>query len=420
MKLRTIVTLCAIAVACGWQVGAQTYDTNGDYVQTFAGSGFSGYLDGVGQQTMFDNPLAIVADSSSNLFVMDYSNGRIREITPDGTVTTFAGGGSGQPPGYGTNVSIGAAISMTIDHSNTLYLVDYTTGKALVRIRSDGYVTRIPLTALSGGPSVRDGICVDSGNNVYISDYSGNKIYRYTTNGLLEVFAGSGNSGSVDGNGIFTSFTGPAALAADSADNIYVWDSGNHLIRRINQNRDVVTVAGHYASNDKDGYGTNAVFGGVFAMCADNAGNIYLTTESANGGSAIRKMSATTNVTTLAGSFAGRGYVNGIGSMARFLYAEGICLSHGMIFVADSENQRIRQISFNPTPQVVSPADLHLDDYPGLRITGIVGRTYQIQASPDLNTWNPVATVLLTSNPYLWIDQNPTHGKKFYRALLMP
>src|ERR1035438_2273040 len=106
MKIKILIVLGAIAVTFGWHVEAQTYDTNNEVVQTFAGSGFSGYVDGVGQLTMFNNPNAIVADSHSNLFVWDSSNLRIRKIAPDGTVTTFAGGGSAfNLQGTGTNVS---------------------------------------------------------------------------------------------------------------------------------------------------------------------------------------------------------------------------------------------------------------------------------------------------------------------------
>jgi hypothetical protein len=108
VKLKIVIILMAIATTLGWQARAQTYDTNGDYVQTFAGSGFSGYLDGVGQLTMFANPNLIVADSQSNLFVWDSGNYRIRKIAPDGTVTTFAGGGS-QTTGVGTNVNLGSS-----------------------------------------------------------------------------------------------------------------------------------------------------------------------------------------------------------------------------------------------------------------------------------------------------------------------
>jgi hypothetical protein len=401
------------------QTNAQIYDTNNDVVQTFAGSGFTGYLDGQGMQTMFNEPLAIVADTSSNLFVLDYANPvRVRKITSDGTVTTFAGGGGNALPGYGTNVVLPFAIAITIDHSNTLYLMNYY-GGAMVRVGSDGYVSNIPLSGLSGGG--RSSLCVDSGNNVYISDTAGDKIWRYRTNGVLEVFAGSGNAGSADGNGVFTSFSNPSALAADNADNIYVCDA-NQLIRRINQNRDVVTIAGNLNDTDSDGFGTNASFYQLSGICADGYGNIYLACFSGSGGDSIRKMSATTNVTTLAGSFTQHGYVNGAGSIARFNGGgdEGICFSQGMVFLADPFNYRIRQINFNSSAQVVSPSSLQLNTYPGLQITGTVGRTYQIQTSPDLNSWSSKATILLNSSPYIWIDQNPVSGNKFYRAILLP
>jgi len=403
MKTLTLIFLAVYTTAF-----AQTYDTNNDFVQTFAGSAFAGYLDGQGQLTMFSNPSKIVSDTSSNLFVLDVGNTRIRKITPDGRVSTFAGGGN-QTTGVGTNVSLSAYSfgSMNVDHSNVLWI---TTGAFLLRIDSAANFSRTNLT----GMSQNSGVCLDSENNIYYSDYFGNHIYRYRTNSVLEVFVGSGNSGSIDGNGVFTSFSNPTALACDSADNIYVYDSGSGHIRRINQNRDVVTIAGLHSGNF-DGSGTNTGFNTISAMCADNSGNIYLAC-----GTSIRKMDAATNVVTMAGSFTQNSYTNGAANLARFSTASGVCLSQGSIFVADSGNQRIRQITFNPQPQVVSGANLSIGTFAGLTITGVVGRTYQIQASPDLSAWNTVATALLTSSPYLWIDQNPVSGNKFYRAVLLP
>jgi hypothetical protein len=230
----------------------------------------------------------------------------------------------------------------------------------------------------------------------------------------VEVFVGSGNSGAIDGNGLFTSFDSPSLVVADASDNIYVWDSGNRLIRRINQNRDVVTIAGGASGGGElDGVGRNTSFNFIYSMVADNSGNIYFAC-----GTSIRKMDAMTNVVTIAGSFTQSGYTNGAGDLARFGFASGVCLSQGMMFVADP--LRVRNITFNPSSQPVLPANLQLSTYPGLHITGTVGRTYQIQTSPDLTNWTTTATLLLTANPYLWIDQSPTWGSRFYRAFLLP
>src|SRR6266705_2653926 len=98
MKLLLFLFTFLTVLANLSQSFAQNYDTNNPVVQTFVGSGFYGYLDGQGTQTMFNNPSAVVADSSSNLFVLDNSNYRIRKVTSDGTVSTFAGGGGGALP----------------------------------------------------------------------------------------------------------------------------------------------------------------------------------------------------------------------------------------------------------------------------------------------------------------------------------
>jgi hypothetical protein len=91
-----------------------------------------------------------------------------------------------------------------------------------------------------------------------------------------------------------------------------------------------------------------------------------------------------------------------------------------MLFLADSFNHRIRSITFNPVPQPVADANLNLSTYPGLHITGVIGRTYRVESSADMSTWHPETTILLTSSPYLWIDPNALGQKRYYRALLLP
>ena len=417
-------TAIGLAISCAFvcHIQAQNYDTNNVVVQTFAGSGFSGHVDGVGQLTMFSDPLAIVADSSSNLFVLDRGNDCIRRIAPDATVSTFVGGGSGSLPGFGTNVALNLTFnsSMAIDHLRVLHvLTDIANNLYLLRVEPNGFVTR---TNLGFVAQVRPtGICVDSSNNVYHTFL--NRIYVRRIDGIAEVFAGSGNSGSADGNGIFSSFNNPAALAVDAADNIYVWDAGNHVIRRINQNRDVVTIAGQVGVLlEADGNAPNATFNAITSMCTDNSGNLLMACSVTlnNTRASIRRISAETNVATLAGSFSQSGYTNGVGNLSRFKWPSGVCSSQGIIFVADTGNQRIRMISFNPSTQPVLPADLRLNTYPGLKINGTVGRTYQVQSSPDMTNWIPRAILLLNSSPQLWIDQNPVSGNTFYRALLLP
>jgi sugar lactone lactonase YvrE len=367
---------------------------------------------------MFNNPNAIVADSHSNLFVWDSNNYRIRKIAPDGTVTTFAGGGSNSSlPATGTNAYLFGISRLIIDRNDTLWASGtHSANAGLWKITSGAVVTFTNFT-FTGSGNGTIGLCADSVGNIYFST-TGNQIYRYATNGVSGVFVGSGNSGAIDGNGVFTSFSGPNAMTCDSADNIYIYDTGSSLMRKIDQSRNVVTIAGLHSGNF-DGSGTNTGFGfgsgAVTAMCSDNSGNIYLACTTS-----IRKMDAATNVVTMAGNFTQNSYTNGAGNLSRFNNASGVCLSQGSIFVADSGNQRIRQISFNPQPQVVTGANLGIGTFSGVTITGTVGRTYQVQSSPDMSAWTTRATLLLTASPFLWIDQTPVSGNKFYRALLLP
>lgn len=388
------------------QASAQIYDTNAVMVQTFAGSGFNGYLDGQGAQTMFSNPNAIVSDTMSNLFVWDSGNARIRKITPDGTVTTFVGGGS-QYEGYGTNFSFStfnlAPTTFAIDRANKIWFVANFIGTVLFSVRSDSYVS----IENGGLPSLSSasGICFDSANNLYYS--GGTRIYRYNPlTGVVQVFAGSGNSGTQDGNGVFCSFSSPGKMAVDYADNIYVMD--NNLLRRIDQGQNVVTI-------------TNLNATPASPVAVDSFGNIVLVGGGGNYGF-VARMTVSTNLIFYAGTpnFSAGGYTNGPGNLARFSTPSGACLSQGSIFVADSGNHRIRQISFNPQPGIVSDANLGIRTYPGITVTGVVGRTYQIQSSPGTTNWTTRTTVLLRSSPYLWIDESPITGTKFYRAVLLP
>lgn len=398
-------TLTLIFLAVCTTAFAQTYDTNNDVVQTFAGAGIPGYIDGQGQSTEFSSTLgSIVSDTSGNLYVWDGGNSRIREITTNATVSTFAGGGS-QFGGFGTNVSFALYSSgigkMTIDRSNVIWMTANFQGDTyLLSIQTNSYVS-VENGNLTG-MTTSSGLCFDSKNNLY---YSGsNKIYTYNSlSGASQVFAGSGVGGHQDGNGIFTEFNSPTALICDQADNIYVQESG--YVRKIDQSQNVTTI-------------TNSSLGNLMGI--DNSGNILFVNVSAD---LIEKLTIKTNVLIYAGTNyfgVGTTYSNGVGNVARFNSPSSACFSQGSIFVTDTGNYRIRQISFNPQPQIVAPANLGIGTYAGVTITGSIGRTYQVQSSPDLSTWTPAATLILSSSPYLWIDPSGAAGNKFYRAFLLP
>jgi hypothetical protein len=124
MKKMSAVVVALVAVVFTDSVCAQIFDTNNVNVGTVAGYGIPAYVDGQGLLTAFNNPTLIVSDAASNLYVWDNNNQRIRKITPDRTVSTFAGGGA-LVEGYGTNVSLswGQVGTMAVDHASQMWLV---------------------------------------------------------------------------------------------------------------------------------------------------------------------------------------------------------------------------------------------------------------------------------------------------------
>ncbi|MGZ5206631.1 MAG: hypothetical protein ACXWCI_17090, partial [Caldimonas sp.] len=160
--------------------------------------------------------------------------------------------------------------------------------------------------------------------------------------------------GQVDGTGAAAGFSANAnALAADSAGNIYVGDQ--YMVRKITQAGVVTTIAGQVGTGFGNGTGAAAAFGTINGIAVDSAGNLYVT----DSNSAIRKITPAGVVTTLAGSNPALGptpgFVDGIGSAARFAGPWGMAIDGaGNLFVADAFNYAIRKVT--PAGQVTTLA----------------------------------------------------------------
>src|SRR3990172_7870941 len=162
----------------------------GSAVTTIAGNGYPAYLDGNGVKTHFREPISLAVDRDGNIYVADSGNNAIRKITPDGTVSTLAGGSK---PGY-------------------------KDGK--------GHDARF---------SWPTGVAIDSFGNIYVCDSQNNRIRRITPEGVVSTVAGMGIPGFADGTGYNVQFRFPTGIGVDKTGNIYVADSGNNRIRKISQ-----------------------------------------------------------------------------------------------------------------------------------------------------------------------------------------
>lgn len=210
-------------------------------VTTLAGES-SGYVDNVGRLARFRAPNGVAVDASGNLFVADSDNHRIRKVSPDGTVTTFAGAGPGYKDGVGSAAQFTAPAGLAFDAAGFLYVAD--SGNQIIRrISSAGEVSTFAGQLGAAGhvdAAVRTGarfnrpvsVVVRNDGAVFVADNSNHCIRKITPDGKVLTVAGS-TLGFADGLGTAARFNLPQGLAIDAAGNLFVADRGNHRIRKV-------------------------------------------------------------------------------------------------------------------------------------------------------------------------------------------
>ncbi|MFH1538841.1 MAG: NHL repeat-containing protein [bacterium] len=320
-------------------------------VTTLAGSGTAGFADGTGTAAQFNGPYGVAVDSSGNVYVVDNNNNRIRKITSAGVVTTFAGSGTaGFADGTGAAAQFDDSAGVAVDSSGNVYVGDELNHR-IRKITSAGVVTTLAGSGYAGyadgtGAAAQfynpAGVAVDSSGNVYVGDWNNHRIRKITSAGVVTTLAGSGTAGFADGTGTAAQFNYPVGVAIDSSGNVYVADSNNNRIRKITSAGVVTTLAGSGTGGYADGTGAAAQFYNPYGVAVCSAGYIYVADSDNN---RIRKITSAGVVTTLAGSGVG-GYADGTGTAAQFYSPFGVAVdSSGNVYVGDWSNHRIRKIT---------------------------------------------------------------------------
>lgn len=197
------------------------------------------------------------------------------------------------------------------------------------------------------------GIATDGFGNIYVADRFGHLIRKITPGGTVSTLAGSGNQGTVDGIGTAAEFNEPWGLCTDSVGNVYVADTRNNKIRKIDVNGNVTTFAGTGNFGTSNGPALAATFGNPVGIEIDEStGTVYVADHLTH---IIRKIDPAGNVSTLAGTPFLTGLTDGQGTSARFNRPYGLTLdNNGNIIVADEWNHMIRRIT--PTGLVTTIA----------------------------------------------------------------
>jgi uncharacterized protein (TIGR03437 family) len=300
-------------------------------ISTVAGNGSQTVSGDYGQATLAGlAPIGVARDANGSLFITDRAAGgaRVRKVSTAGIISTIAGGGSTDPYSVG-----GLAVNAGL----------YNPG----------------------------GVAVDNLGNVYFThdNGGGGLVYKVDTSGLIKVAAGGNGEGFSGDGGPATAaqLNAPLALATDAAGNLYIADTGNSRIRKVSTSGIITTVAGNGAAgfSGDSGPATLAQLATPNALALDSAGNLYIA-DSYN--LRIRKVDVSGTITTVAGNGQGKfgGYSGdgGPATAAQLAFPSGVAVDgDGRIFIADQGNSVIRLVD---TSGIISTiAGKHTPGYSG-------------------------------------------------------
>jgi sugar lactone lactonase YvrE len=326
-------------------------------VTTLAGmSGTWGSEDGTATEARFWGPFGLAVAPDGSVYVADTMNNTVRRIGPGGVTTTVAGTGAlGSNDGPADQASFKRPTGIAVDPAGNVFIAD-TANAAIRRLSPAGIVTTV-----AGMPGVygRDdgtgsgarfsqpnGLASDRQGNIYVADSGNVAIRRIDPSGVVTTIAGRmGASGTTDGPVDVATFASPYWVTVDDHDNVYVSDSNSYTIRKITPEGMVTTIAGKANSAGSiDGPQSTARFGTASQTAVDADGTLYVADQSNN---TIRRIAPNGDVTTLAGTAPLYGTIDAFGPTARFAYPTGLALdrtSH-TLYVADNGTHTLRAIT---------------------------------------------------------------------------
>ena len=339
-------------------------------ITTVAGNGIQGFAGDGGAATSawLSSPIGVATDTGGNFYIADAAFFRIRKVTAAGVISTVAGNGTIGFSGDGgpaTSAALDPPINtyqgIAVDSAGNLYIADFSNNRVR-KVNTAGIIstvagTGLPIASGDGGPATSaglagpQGVAVDASGNLYIAEVLSARVRKVTPAGIISTFAGSGGLGFSGDGGPATSaaFNAPTAVTTDSAANLYIADRTAARVRKVNAAGIITTVAGNgtHGSSGDGGPATSASLDPL-GMAVDSSGNIFI----ADDNHRIRKVNTAGIISTIAGD--GRSGFTGDGGPAinaELSFPADVALSaSGNLYVADTNNSRVRRIAGAAAP----------------------------------------------------------------------
>jgi sugar lactone lactonase YvrE len=324
---------------------------------TTAAGGFVGD-GGVATKASFETPSHVVQDKSGNFYISDFTGQRIRKVTPAGTISTYAGTGISGFSGDGgpaNAAKLSYPTGLVLDSAGDIIVADGGNNRIRM-IDTTGKITTIAGTGASGytgdgGPAILAtfnqpwGLTYGSKGDLFIADLGNCAVRFVNTSGIINTYAGDGTCGFGGDGGPATlaNLNFPRGTVFDSSGNLYIADTANHRVRKVDTFGKITTFAG----NGKPGFSgdggkaTLAKIGNPRGLVF-RSGKIYI----GNAGRArIRTVPISTGIiNTYTGSVTG---YDGDGKAllsSSFFGPTGLLFdAKGKLLVVDSLNQRVRR-----------------------------------------------------------------------------
>jgi hypothetical protein len=320
-------------------------------------------------------PAATVFDAAGNLYFVETGNHAVRRFSTAGVITTVAGTGIEGFAGDGglaTAAELDSPAGLALDSAGNLYIADTHNHRIREVSAATGLISTIAGTGVAGYSgdgglatvaelALPTALGIDATGNLYIADTNNHRVRKIATgNGVITTVAGNGIEAFAGDGGVATaaSIDSPNGLALDSAGDLYIADTHNGRVRIVNAATGLIsTVAGAGVTGGNvqsfGGDGATANSAGLAlprGLTLDSAGNLYIA-DSAN--HRIRKVAASGGVIS---TVAGQGTENFAGDSAPAVAANldtprSVAISPGgLLTLADTHNQRIRQLDALPAP----------------------------------------------------------------------
>jgi sugar lactone lactonase YvrE len=349
---------------------------NEDYtIFTLAGNGSYGFCgnNGPAKDACFKEINALAVNHQGNLLVVDTPNRTVRLVNAQRVITAFAGntsqgnGGDGKTAAF---ASFGAPAGVASDAAGNVYISDATYNRIRI-VTPDGKINHFAGDANGTAGSNGDGgpatsarlrrptrLAVDAQGNLYIADSGNHRIRKVdAVTKQITTVAGNGSPifGGDNGQATFASINNPMGLKVDAQGNLYIADSGNHRIRKVDAvTKQITTVAGNGAAGygGEDVVATQSSLGNPMGVDIDEGGNLYIAEQSNH---RVRLLAAATGrLATITGQgtfgFAGDDGKAKLGSIGAPTDVALQNPSARALFVADNGNRRVRKLDKDIVP----------------------------------------------------------------------